>query len=201
MTKVNDKKQLIVETAVGLFSRYGYSKTSLDDIASTAQIAKGTVYYYFPSKEDLFVNVIQIKANEYFGYLREHLDSVEGFESKIRELMHVPLKYIIEQMPVLIEGLKNLPFTYQERLLEFRAMQRGRMKELISSVLKIGYEEGLINENLPKEKLCDVMVNWFLLGNDNVQVVDLKKMLDRIEEDHDFLIQMILYGIVKRGRK
>lgn len=201
MTKVNDKKQLIVETAVGLFSRYGYSKTSLDDIASTAQIAKGTVYYYFPSKEDLFVNVILIKANEYFGYLREHLDSVEGFESKIRELMHVPLKCIIEQMPVLIEGLKNLPFTYQERLLEFRAMQRGRMKELISSVLIIGYEEGLINENLPKEKLCDVMVNWFLLGDDNVQVVDLKKMLDRIEEDHDFLIQMILYGIVKRGRK
>jgi len=201
MNKVSDKKQLIIDTAVGLFSRYGFSKTSLDDIASTAQIAKGTVYYYFPSKEDLFVTVIQGKANEYFCYLQEHLDTVEGFEHKLSELMHIPLKYIIENMPVLIEGLKNLPHVYLERLVEFRAIQRSRMIDLIASILKLGYDEGLINDNLPSERLSEVMVDWFLLGDYNVQITDMKKMLERIEADHDILIQMLLYGVVKRGRE
>jgi AcrR family transcriptional regulator len=36
--------------ATQLFTRFGFAKTSLDEIAAAAQIAKGTVYYYFPVK-------------------------------------------------------------------------------------------------------------------------------------------------------
>ncbi len=201
MNRAKDKRQLIIDTADGLFSRYGFSKTSLDDISSTAQIAKGTVYYYFPSKEDLFVNVIQNKAEAYFSMLQEHLDRVEGFENKLSELLHIPIKFIYEQMPVLIEGLKNLPVNYQERLMEFRTQLRIRMKELIGSILATGYRENLINVNIAPEKLCEVMADWFLLGDANVQIIDMKKMLERVEADHEILIQILLYGIVKRGNK
>ncbi|MBP7310094.1 MAG: TetR/AcrR family transcriptional regulator [Candidatus Cloacimonetes bacterium] len=201
MNKAKDKKKLIIDTADGLFSRYGFSKTSLDDISSTAQIAKGTVYHYFPSKEDLFVNVIQNKAEAYFAMLQEHLDKVVGFENKLSELLHIPIKFIYEQMPVLIEGLKNLPFNYQERLMEFRTQLRIRMKELIGSILATGYHENLINVNIAPEKLCEVMADWFLLGDANVQIIDMKKMLERVEADHEILIQILLYGIVKRGNK
>ena len=51
MNQAKDKKQIILDIATRLFSRYGYNKTSLDEVASEAQIAKGTVYYYFSSKE------------------------------------------------------------------------------------------------------------------------------------------------------
>lgn len=201
MNKARDKRQLITETALGLFSRFGYSKTSLDDIASAAQIAKGTVYYYFPSKEELFISVIEQKLEEHFTLLQEHLDAVDGFENKLREMMHVPIRYIYEHMPVLIEGLRTLPFNYRDRLVQFREINRTRMTETLLDILKLGVDEGLLNESLDPDKICDVLSNWFLLGDSNMEVVDVNKLLDRIEADHEMIIQVLLYGIIKRGNK
>lgn len=201
MNKARDKRQLITETAMGLFSRFGFTKTSLDDIASAAQIAKGTVYYYFPSKEELFISVIEQKLEEYFSMLQEHIDELEGFEQKLREMLHVPISFMYEHMPVLIEGLRTLPFNYKDRLLQFREITRNRIIETLLGILKLGADEGLLNESLNPEKICEVLSNWFLLGDSNVEVVDMKKLIDRIEADHEMIIQVLLYGIIKRGNK
>src|SRR5258708_39798449 len=50
----NDKRARILATAQSLFLRYGVKRTSVDDVARGAGIAKGTVYLYFESKETLF---------------------------------------------------------------------------------------------------------------------------------------------------
>jgi AcrR family transcriptional regulator len=49
-----DKRGAIVDAATVLFSRYGFKRTSVDLIARHAEVAKATVYSYFPSKEDVF---------------------------------------------------------------------------------------------------------------------------------------------------
>jgi AcrR family transcriptional regulator len=48
------KREAILAAALELFGRYGYRRTSIDDIARQAGIAKGTVYLYVESKETLF---------------------------------------------------------------------------------------------------------------------------------------------------
>jgi AcrR family transcriptional regulator len=48
------KRAAILEAAMRLFSQYGYRRTSIDDIAREAEIAKGTVYLSFKSKEEIF---------------------------------------------------------------------------------------------------------------------------------------------------
>lgn len=48
------KRAALLEAALKLFGQYGYRRTSIDDIAREADIAKGTVYLSFASKEDLF---------------------------------------------------------------------------------------------------------------------------------------------------
>ena len=48
------KRQAILDAALKLFSQYGYRRTSIDDIAREAEIAKGTVYLSFKSKEEIF---------------------------------------------------------------------------------------------------------------------------------------------------
>jgi AcrR family transcriptional regulator len=48
------KRAAILEAALGLFGQYGYRRTSIDDIAREAEIAKGTVYLSFASKEEIF---------------------------------------------------------------------------------------------------------------------------------------------------
>jgi len=48
------KRAAILDAALKLFSQYGYRRTSIDDIAREAEIAKGTVYLSFESKEEIF---------------------------------------------------------------------------------------------------------------------------------------------------
>ncbi|USG63820.1 TetR/AcrR family transcriptional regulator [Brevibacillus ruminantium] len=53
------KKDQIVEAAVTAFAQYGYSETTMDTIAEVATVAKGTLYYHFSTKEELFLYVIE----------------------------------------------------------------------------------------------------------------------------------------------
>ena len=49
----------LIEAALELFVERGFAATRLDDVARRAGVSKGTVYLYFPSKEDLFKQVVQ----------------------------------------------------------------------------------------------------------------------------------------------
>lgn len=53
------KREAVLQAALELFGRYGYRRTSIDDIARQAGIAKGTVYLYVENKETLFRTLSQ----------------------------------------------------------------------------------------------------------------------------------------------
>ena len=69
-TNKDEKRALIIDTALQLFSTEGYFGTSMSKIASTAGIAKGSTYNYFASKEDLLKAII----NDGFKHLTESVD-------------------------------------------------------------------------------------------------------------------------------
>jgi len=56
--KIDNTKEKILSVAEKLFSRFGFHKTSMDEIAKIARKAKGSLYYHFASKEDLFKEVV-----------------------------------------------------------------------------------------------------------------------------------------------
>ena len=51
----------IIEVAAELFKKNGFHKTSMDEIARTAKKAKGSLYYHFASKEELFTVVVSLE--------------------------------------------------------------------------------------------------------------------------------------------
>src|SRR5258706_11513929 len=53
-TAADGKRESILAAALELFGRYGYRRTSIDDIARQAGVAKGTVYLHVETKEALF---------------------------------------------------------------------------------------------------------------------------------------------------
>ncbi len=55
---LNDTRNKILSVANKLFSRFGFHKTSMDEIAKIARKAKGSLYYHFASKEELFKEVV-----------------------------------------------------------------------------------------------------------------------------------------------
>jgi TetR/AcrR family transcriptional regulator, repressor for uid operon len=54
----------IIENAITTFSKYGYDKSRMDDIAKTANLSKGTLYLYFKNKEELFNAISERNTNE-----------------------------------------------------------------------------------------------------------------------------------------
>ena len=57
--KQNDLRPRISRAALKVFAKKGYSGAAVSDIASQADIGKGTIYEYFDSKEDLFFAVFK----------------------------------------------------------------------------------------------------------------------------------------------
>ena len=65
----SDVRQKIIESATKYFSKYGFHKTTMDEIAKNIHKAKGVLYYYFKNKEELFNEVLK----QELGKLKEAL--------------------------------------------------------------------------------------------------------------------------------
>lgn len=74
-------REKILSVAAKMFSKYGFQKTTVDEIARTAHKAKGSVYYYFKSKEELFLAVVTQEINILkAGLTRVIVDSQDATE-------------------------------------------------------------------------------------------------------------------------
>jgi AcrR family transcriptional regulator len=78
MTK-DQTRDKILSVAARMFGKYGFRKTTVDEIARTAHKAKGSVYYYYKSKEELFLAVVCREINVLkTGLTRIILDSQDA---------------------------------------------------------------------------------------------------------------------------
>lgn len=71
-----DRKAIIMETALALFANDGYHQTSINKIATTAGISKGLMYNYFDSKEALLMEILHKSTESYLLYFDPDKDGV-----------------------------------------------------------------------------------------------------------------------------
>ena len=64
-TKAETRKNKILDIAESLFIEKGYEHTTINDVLLTSGIAKGSLYYYFKSKEDVLDGIIKRRGDEY----------------------------------------------------------------------------------------------------------------------------------------
>lgn len=81
--KKNERKQELLKIAYNMFLTKGYDNTSIDDIIHEAQIAKGTYYYYFESKEATLEEVINMMINEEVESAKRLLNSPISIPEKL----------------------------------------------------------------------------------------------------------------------
>ncbi len=199
MNQAESKKQIILEIATRVFSKYGYSKTSLDEVAEEARIAKGTIYYYFKNKQELFLNVVTAQAELFISEIRRELKEQKGFENKLKYFILAAITYFCNDMQVWFEGLNSLPFNFGDELGDFHQKISGHMLDILQAIIQEGIAEDMIAKDIPHDRLMQVINDWFLVGNAPLMFSDFDALLERIERDHEILVQLIMYGIVKRG--
>jgi AcrR family transcriptional regulator len=95
-TKSDDKRATILDAAIGLFSRYGFKRTSIDDVAREAGIAKGTVYLYFENKEVLFTEVCRHVARVFLDRTEAAFDSDAPVVERVLAILRAKFTYLYE---------------------------------------------------------------------------------------------------------
>jgi len=85
--KKDVNRETILQIAQEIFSKYGYKKTTLDDIANAVRKGKSSLYYYFNSKEDLFQAVIEKEVEILKQALEKVVFRSMDPEEKLREYM------------------------------------------------------------------------------------------------------------------
>src|SRR5580704_4327091 len=103
-----NKRRLIVETAVKLFSEQPFHKVRLDDVAEAAGVGKGTVYIYFKNKEELYYSLVYEGFAEMIDGLHLKVGQPgQNSAAKLRTIVDAIVEYGV-QHPQFFEVLRTV---------------------------------------------------------------------------------------------
>jgi AcrR family transcriptional regulator len=100
------RRHEILTAAVKVFGRKGFADTCVDDIATAAKIAKGTIYLYFKSKEDMYATAIQQTVQKLQQMSDERTRSAHGVRDRLTAAISIRVTFWEEQ-----QGLYRLLLT------------------------------------------------------------------------------------------
>jgi len=106
-------KEKIIEVALARFSRYGFNKTTMNEIAEDLKITKGNLYYYYADKVKLITDVFMHIAEEVMSGQKRIINSYDGdFMGTLFELLEdrtqIIKKYYILHLSENMEWIKGL---------------------------------------------------------------------------------------------
>ncbi len=137
---IDPTRDKILKVAARIFGKYGFQKTTMDEIARTAHKAKGSIYYYFSSKEELFLAVVSGEMNELKEALLEVAAEKTGATTMLRNYMLTRMK-VLEDAINYHETLKADFLETFEFLDELRTTFDTFEVELLSHILQQGVQE------------------------------------------------------------
>lgn len=123
----------MVQAAVELFATRGYEKTSMDDIAASLGLTKGSLYYYISSKRDLLAKALLGLTVELRCGLKEIVESQASSSEKLRRAFGHHVEFFFEDYPracvFLEERLTALASIQRRRVVQERDQLRERLEK------------------------------------------------------------------------
>ncbi len=149
------KRELILTTALNQFSLKGYYSTRIQDIAEAADISQGLMYYYYPSKEAVYIDLVDDsieKINETARYVRE-MNKTYG--EKIMYALRILFKTIETSYRFRQTCRLIAQATYQEDISEEAQVQLDKKRDIsyriMSEIFRKGQIEGSVVDGDPME--------------------------------------------------
>ncbi len=196
--KKSKKHDLIVRTAQKIFAYFGVRKATIDEIAKTAGIGKGTIYNYFNSKEELFAVVVKREEEELKEQITKNINTADSatdklilfFTTKIKYLFKLKNFYSIQKdmLDIIYSELEQITYSYYE----FE-------KQTLTDIFKAG-----IDANIFEITDIDLTVNVIMLTSKSLELYWLRneqydspeKPINEIKN----LMNIFFNGILKREK-
>ncbi len=139
----------ILEAARGLFTRFGYKKTTMDEIAKAAGITKPTIYTYFEGKKGILVGLVEWEASQVLDKGLASQDLEAAAPEQLRSMFMAVdtflkgdsfLQGIVTRDPdILTPEVLNIAFGFERRIMD-----------AVAKILEQGMEEGTVRRTDPK---------------------------------------------------
>jgi AcrR family transcriptional regulator len=149
-------KEKIVQAAITTFSKYGYDKTRMDDIAKSAKLGKGTLYLYFKSKEELFYDIsensikeLKEQLSKLFSKKEDLVHDAEKFYDQYRNLIHDSEKVSFE---IIAESSRN------PKLRKALYEQRMKVYDIVIDYLRRQIEKGFFRKDMDVNAIASGLV-------------------------------------------
>jgi len=93
---MNKTKRKIFETSMKLFAEKGYEATSIEEITATVGVAKGTLYYHFSSKEEIFNFLVEEGMKLLKNSIEIKTEKLTNSIDKLKAIILIQIKVIIK---------------------------------------------------------------------------------------------------------
>jgi AcrR family transcriptional regulator len=191
---IDETKRQIITTASQLFAKYGYYKTSIDNVAKMSRRAKGSIYYHFNTKEELFTAVVSSEIEVVKdGLTMNVLNQVMPADEKLKQ-------FLIQRMSLLYNA-KNYHETLQADFYsEFVFLQnlRKEWEEWVKLQIRFIVEQG-INEGIFEEiPQLDVMLDILSMVSRGLEIpFFLQNKYEELNPYFDGMLTIIIKGLKK----
>ncbi|SDC01547.1 MULTISPECIES: TetR/AcrR family transcriptional regulator [unclassified Candidatus Frackibacter] len=189
---MNSKKERIFTAAIDKFSQKGSTNTTMQEIAETAGVGKGTLYRYFENKEDLIYSLIQYGINKMTNQVKEKISQVELPLEKLKIIVGAQLEFY-DQHQNFCKFLTREIWGYQSKFEDYIKEIRSNNTVIIENIIKDGIERGVFKELNAETAAVSLsgMINitalhWFMFQD--------KFPIEKIRND---IIQLYFNGIKK----
>lgn len=146
--KPEERRAEIIAAARELFQTQGYEKTTMRHVMDQLEIAKGTIYHYFDSKEQLFESVASETVDEIVVALEQFVESAEGNALQTLQQL-IAAGNVQEEAAPILEGLHDPSNTgmHTRQLAETIT----KLAPIYGKVIEQGVTEGIFQTQYPLE--------------------------------------------------
>jgi len=187
-------KERIIDVARKVFAKYGYKKTTMDDIAIGARKGKSSIYYYFKSKEEIYEAVVETESKLLFDDISKKINHPIPAKEKFRVYVFTRLNNIraLSNFYDVLENNFISPMGFIENL---QAKYYQREISILQDILI----EGVKNRefNIQDPEIAAIALVTAIKGLETPLIIrGAKKNLER---QIDYVLKILFYGIMRRN--
>jgi AcrR family transcriptional regulator len=192
INKEEFKKKIII-TAGQIFSRYGFKKTTMDEIARALQMGKSSIYYYFESKEEIFEAVVLREANILRNELTNSIKAVESPVEKMRNYVFVRMK-AFEKLSNYYNAIFDKNLHHFDFIENIRAKYDREELAILRLIIYMGIQQRVFN--VKNSEYTALAIQTTLKGLE-VPLFWMKREVN-IEARLNMILEVLFNGILKK---